>query len=359
MEAIDVVLQSAHEREAYAKGSATRILNFLADLEQDIDGKLRARIARMSERDKANFVSGRLRGQYSTDRLQALLDSIKELSERWAQITSENVNLSAKELAAGEIALNAEVMALQGVIGPQVSISQVVSAAYAQPLMAKPLNEYFKDQKASVRRTVTQSLRRSFVAGETVDQAVKSLIGTKALAFKDGEMKKHRDGVRMLVRTSFTHIANVSTQETFKQLGVEKWRFLSVLDSRTSKICGGLSGTEWSVSNSNAPYPPRHSNCRSIAIWADDSLEGETQASNMSSPKQVDASLTYEELLKRQPIEFQREQFTALQWKLWRSGKVKLRGLSDTKGTRELTDGQLRDRYSSIISRIGDTRQAA
>lgn len=358
MEAIDAVLQSAHEREAYAKGTATRILNFLLDLEEDTAAKLAARIERLSERDKTNFIAGRSRGQYSTDRLQRLLDSIREASAEWGRITQENVNISAKELVAAELQLQGQVLALQGIVGEGLSIQSVVGAVYAQPLMARPLREYFKDQEASVRRTITDSIRRSFVAGETTEQAVRSLMGTKALKFEDGDIKKHRDGVRMLVRTSFTHISNVTTQQTFKALGVKRWRFLSVLDSRTSKICGGLSGTVWLVSNNNAPYPPRHPNCRSIAIWGDESLDGETQSSNMATAGPVDANLTYEQLLKRQPVKWQREQFTALQWRLWRSGQVKLRGLSDTKGTRELTDNQLRVRYSGIVDQLNVTQAA-
>ncbi len=358
MDYIDAVFQAAHEREGYAKGSATRILNFLRELELDIDTKLRARIARLSERDKNNFVQGRSRGQYSTERLTQLLAEIQALSVRWAKITEDNIKLSAKELAAAEVALQAEVMAIQGVLGPTVSVQQVVSAAYAQPLMARPLKEYFKDQETAVKRTITNALRRSFVSGETVDEAVKSIIGTNALKGRDGDLRKHRQGVEMLVRTSFNHLSNVATQEMFRNLGVRKWRYLSVLDNRTSTICAGLSGTEWSVSNRRAPYPPRHQNCRSLAIWGDEPLEG-TQASNMAKPGQVPANLTYEELLKRQPVAWQREQFTALQWKLWRSGEVSLRGLSDTKGTRGLTDGELRLRYARTIRQLGESRQAA
>lgn len=359
MEAIDAAIQAAHEREAYAKGTATRILNFLRDLEIDTAAKLAARIARMSERDKVNFINGRSRGQYSTERLQRLLESIQEASIEWRRITEDNIGISAKELAAAELQLQGQVLTIQGVLGEGVALQSVVRAVYSQPLMAKPLREYFKDQEASVRRTITDSIRRSFVAGETVDQTVQSLFGTDALKFTDGDLRKNRNGVRGLARTALNHVSATTTLETFKALGVENWIFSAVADSRTSTICSGLDHTRWKVSNNNAPLPPRHINCRSVALFGDTPIEG-TRASNLAAgPGQVDATLSYEELLRRQPVAWQRQQFTRLQWDLWRSGKVKLRGLSDTKGTRELTDGQLRARYSAVISRLENQTRAA
>ena len=362
MEAIDALFQGSHEREAFAKGTATRILNFLRELEIDTAAKLTARIEAMSQRDKANFIRNRTRGQYSTERLQRLLVSIQELSAEWRQITEVEIGKSAREIAAAEIALQAQTLELVGVVGEGVSLNAVVSAAYAQPLLAQPLRQYFTEQQAGVKRAITRSLQRSFVAGETVDQTVKSLLNTSVFARRQGEdLRKQRNAVRMLARTGLNHIATVTTRETFKALNVEYWIFLSVLDGRTSTVCKGLSRTRWKVTNDSAPWPPRHPNCRSTPIWGDEEIEGGTQSSNMANgPTPVSAELSYEELMRRQPIAWQRQQFSARQWQLYNEGNVPLRGLSDTKMTRELTDGELEIRYSEILGRLnGADRQAA
>ncbi len=359
MEAIDAVLQSAHEREAYAKGTATRILNFLRDLEIDTAAKLAARIDRMSERDKINFINGRSRGQYSTERLQRLLDTIRETSSEWRRLTEENIGVSAKELAAAELALQGQVMAIQGVIGEGLSISSVVSAAYSQPLLAKPLNEFFKDQEASVRKTITDSIRRSFVSGETTEQAVKSLIGTKALNFTDGDLRKNRNGVRMLARTALNHVANVTAIDSFKALGVEKYVIVATIDRRTSPICMGLDGNVYAVSNKSAPRPPFHPNCRTTIMAYLDGLEDETRASNgPDGPKQVKYQ-TYKEWFAKQPASFQRDQLTALQYRLYKNGGLSLDKFADIKSMRSITDAELRVKYASIISRITPIKVAA
>ena len=359
MEAIDAALQAAHEREKYAKGSATRILNFLRDLEEDTAAKLAARIERMSERDKANFVQGRSRGQYSTERLQRLLLSIQEMSVQWRRITEENIGISAKELVAAELQLQSNVLALQGVLGEGITAQAVVSAVYSQPLMAKPLREYFKDQEASVRKTVTDSIRRSFVAGETVEQTVKSLMGTKALKYTDGDLRKHRNGVRMLARTALNHVSNVTAIDSFKALGVEKYVLVATLDGRTSSICRSLDGRKYSVDNASAPRPPFHGNCRTFMMADLPGLEDETRASNGPTGAKQIKYQTYKEWFAKQPASFQRDQLTALQYKLYKNGGLSLDKFADLKSFKELTDIELRAKYSAIIGRIGDTAKAA
>jgi len=361
VEAIDALFQASHEREAYAKGTATRILNFLRDLEVDTAAKLAARIERLSERDKANFVRNRTRGQYSTERLERLLDSIRETSIEWRRLTEENIGLSAKEVAASELALQTKALEIAGVIGEGISIQAAVSAAYAQPLLARPLREYFKDQQASVRRAITDSLRRSFVAGETVDQAVKSLIGTKALNYTDGDLRKNRNGVRMLVRTGLNHISNVTTRETYKALGVTHVIFIGVMDSRQSTICAGLSGRRLDLNNPNEPFPLRHPNCRSTIVPDIEGLSDTTRpAVGANGVTQIPADLTYKEFFDRQPVSWQRDQLTALQYRLYREGNLEFSQFSDVKFTRELTDGELEIRYSEILGRLnGADRQAA
>lgn len=45
-----------------------------------------------------------------------------------------------------------------------------------------------------------------------------------------------------------------------------RWRYSAVMDDRTSAICTELNGTEWRFNDPNAPFPPRHPNCRSIVV---------------------------------------------------------------------------------------------
>ena len=45
-----------------------------------------------------------------------------------------------------------------------------------------------------------------------------------------------------------------------------RWRYAAVMDNRTSETCIELNGTEWLFADQNAPFPPRHPNCRSVVV---------------------------------------------------------------------------------------------
>lgn len=83
-----------------------------------------------------------------------------------------------------------------------------------------------------------------------------------------------------------------------------------------------------------------------------DGLEDETRASNgPDGPKQVKYQ-TYREWFAKQPASFQRDQLTVLQYKLYKQGGLSLDKFSDLKSFKELTDGQLRTRYSAVVKRL-------
>ena len=63
-----------------------------------------------------------------------------------------------------------------------------------------------------------------------------------------------------LARTEFNHIANQATEDSYKANGVEKYKFVATLDTRTSAICQELSGQVFLLSEAEegVNYPPMH-----------------------------------------------------------------------------------------------------
>ena len=67
-----------------------------------------------------------------------------------------------------------------------------------------------------------------------------------------------------LARTEFNHIANQATKESYKSTdGLEKYKYVATLDSRTSEICQNMSGKIFLLKEAQegVNYPPLHSNC--------------------------------------------------------------------------------------------------
>lgn len=73
---------------------------------------------------------------------------------------------------------------------------------------------------------------------------------------------------RRLVRTESAFVSGELTGEAYKECDVEKYRYVSVLDLKTSKICRELDGKVFNVKDKQAGknYPPMHPWCRSTTI---------------------------------------------------------------------------------------------
>lgn len=107
-----------------------------------------------------------------------------------------------------------------------------------------------------------------------------------------------------LVRTETNYIANQAELESYKESGIEKYRFVATLDSRTSEICRSLDGQEFPVSDaqSGVSLPPMHAHCRSttISVISEKCLENlERRAKNPDgTTSKVPADMSYREWKK-------------------------------------------------------------
>ncbi len=110
---------------------------------------------------------------------------------------------------------------------------------------------------------------------------------------------------RRLVRTESAYVANAATKESYSEAGISKYRFVAVLDNRTSELCSALDGKvfelEKAVAGTN--YPPMHPFCRSptIAVFDYDELKGmERRAKDENGNTiRVPADMTYREWYDR------------------------------------------------------------
>ena len=68
-----------------------------------------------------------------------------------------------------------------------------------------------------------------------------------------------------LIRTESAYVANQATALAYEECEIERYEYISVLDGRTSKVCQGLDGQIFKVSEkeTGVNFPPAHAHCRS------------------------------------------------------------------------------------------------
>ena len=110
---------------------------------------------------------------------------------------------------------------------------------------------------------------------------------------------------RRLVRTESAYISNSAELESYKECGIEEFRFIATLDMRTSELCASMDGKRFKVEDGvpGENVPPLHPWCRSTtaAVIDGEVTEGlERRARDPETGKTylVPADMTYEEWKK-------------------------------------------------------------
>ncbi len=106
---------------------------------------------------------------------------------------------------------------------------------------------------------------------------------------------------RRIVRTESAYVANAAQMSAYDEAGVEKYRFIATLDSKTSEVCAALDGKVFPAKDAKpgTNYPPMHPFCRSttIAEFGEETLAGmERRARDKDgNVVKVPADMGYEE----------------------------------------------------------------
>jgi SPP1 gp7 family putative phage head morphogenesis protein len=177
------------------------------------------------------------------------------------------------------------------------------------------------------------------LAGETTDNIVRTLRGTKALRYKDGVLNGNYRSAEALVRTSIQSVANEARIETYREndkliKGIE-WS--ATFDSRTSDICASLDGLQWDLEyvplGHGTPFPGMiaHWNCRSTTVaiiksWKELGAKGKfkeiPESTRAAMDGRVSSKKNYEAWLKGKDKKTQEEVLGVGKRKLWKEGKL-------------------------------------
>lgn len=354
----DLLVQIASRHAVYLEGAKTRYAReferFLEAMQDDI-------LARLARVDPQSLTASRLDRLLKAVRT-TLDDGFGDYERVWRQQLGE-----LSEYEAGF-----ELRSLQQ-LGLDVDLTlpapaQVFTAAFAQPLsvegpdQGKLLASFYRDWTDRNKVRITNAIRLAAAQGQTTEQLVRRIRGTRAVKYRDGLIEATRRDVTMMARTALQHIAVQSREATWEAnaqviRGVE---WVSVLDSRTSPMCRGLDGQIFD--RKKGPRPPIHVGCRSTVVPVlkgrlRELQGGGTQfARGEDGPTRVSANLDYYDWLKTQSAEFQDSVIGSKRGKLLREGGLsaeRFRELQLDKTFRERTLAEMRELEPLAFDRAG------
>ena len=325
---------AVHHRIGLGRYSNTVIRRVMAlsnRIEQDI-------VARLSAADLTDL--GRTRLEQTLAELRSIQAS------GWAVI-SDKFMADMDALAGNELAFGQSLAQAAGDIRVSTftgapALTQVIAAARARPFQGRVLKDWLKGAEESQAKQVREVIRQGVVEGQTIDQMVRAIRGTRAAQYRDGALEVSRRGAETMVRTAVTHVSNVAQMQVFEANAdvIKAWKFCATLDSRTSLVCASLHGKQFALGA--GPLPPRHPNCRSIAIPVVAPIEG---------LKPFEAP-TFSAWLKKQPLAVQENILGVSRAKLFLSGGLTLDRFVDRAG-QTLTLDQLRRRDATAFAKAG------
>jgi SPP1 gp7 family putative phage head morphogenesis protein len=227
-------------------------------------------------------------------------------------------------------------------------------------------SDFIRSNTESHYNQINNIVQRGFIRGETV-----SVMRKKIRETSEGMIRREAD---TLARTGFNHYASQANEVMIEANAdvLQEYYYIVTFDSRTSDRCIGVSklnkkGNRLKVGDSKAPQPPLHFNCRTrrMAVPGDFEPEGTKAAvggqegkqaeekfqerdkrrrtasqvryrgrkdKDIFKPGQVDASLTYDQWLRKQPRWFINDTLGPRRAKLWLEDGVALTKFSDMLG---------------------------
>lgn len=229
------------------------------------------------------------------ERLQNLMSQVDTVMQ---QVYQQEKQFDTKLLEQlGEKAYYHSIYNMQKETGLAFSFSHVSRKQIDQALQMKWSGKHFSDRIWQNTQQLADSLKDelliSLLTGRTDRETEESI-----QAQCGGGAKQ----ARRLVRTESCYMAGELTAQSYIDCGIKNYRYVAVLDLRTSEICRELDGKVFSVKDRKAGvnYPPMHPYCRSTTISVIDDKILRNMKRSAYNPEtgrteMVPADMTYEQ----------------------------------------------------------------
>jgi hypothetical protein len=230
----DAAVGHAVDLSRYSNGVVRRIIALLNRADADLFGQLGAALSTMTPE------------AFTVEWLEQMLVSVCRLNLSAYQAIQRELTTELQALAAYEAqyqySLFRETLPLQVVnlVGvATVSAETAYAAAMSRPFQGVLLREWAQRAGEARMIRIRDALRMGFVEGQTVDQMVRRLRGTRAAGYADGLIEIDRRNAAAVVRTAVQHTA-ATVRDRFHEANaglIKAIEWVSTLDSRTSHAC--------------------------------------------------------------------------------------------------------------------------
>lgn len=303
--------------DRYGKTVARKIIKMLIELDPVIEAHLLKVMGRLDE------------NRFTVKRLQSELKTLRDLLEEtykamFAALDAEMGDLS-EVLGDKQLALLSNIIpddALSKVPLIAIPANQIYSAATAKPFQGRLLKEWADTLAEGNLTKIANAIQAGFLTGQTTQQIVQKVMGTKANKYKDGILEINRRNATMIVRTAVSHYASTARDKMFSEnkdyIKGQVW--CSTLDTRTSPTCIARDGKEYTLKGEpighDLPYlggaGRAHIGCRSTMVpilksWKEMGFDFEEMkpSTRSSMDGQVPEDTKYSDWLQRQSFERQ------------------------------------------------------
>lgn len=357
------------------------LLELMDKVDRDIINKLRIRLQK--------FVGKPYNPR--TEKFKALLTEVRAIraaafKELEKKFTNSVIDLSKIEVDFEKRMLEA---ALPVIIDFETVSNETLTAIVTTAPFGdgneggRTIKQWFSTLKASDQTRFFSAIQVGMFQGESIDEIVGRVRGTKQFGFRDGVLGLTRRQIEAVVRTGVNGISNTAREAIWAANAelVSFLRWTSTLDGRTSAICRSRDGKFATLTaeplptgakqlEPNGARPPAHVSCRSVMVavfskegvlatigtrpfvrsgksikrinfrdMAKQKLGADTWAGLTEAERRlqigkvrnawadknigtVPADVTYNEWLSRQPASFQDEVLGKTKGQLFRTGKV-------------------------------------
>ena len=264
---------------------------------RNVQDKILAWYIRLAENNEVSFT--RAKQMLTNQELEEFRWSIEEyirhgqenaISQQWIkELENASVRVHISKLEAMQIEIQQQVEALAGSMDVKLPelLQEIYTEGYYQTAyelqkgtntvrdikkldtatiektMSKPWTvdkKTFSDRiwsnKEQLIDTLNKDLTQSIIRGDAPDKLIKNI----ADKFETSKRQTGR-----LVMTESAYFSSQSRLDSYKDLGVEKYKIVATLDLKTSEKCRGLDSKVFNINEYkvNITAPPFHVNCRS------------------------------------------------------------------------------------------------
>lgn len=231
----DAAIGHAVDLSRYSNGAVRRIIALLNRTDADLFGQLGVALSQMSPE------------AFTVEWLEQVLTSVRRLNLSAYQQIERELTTELQALAAYEAqyqhqlfraTLPVQVVNLVGVA--TVSAETAYAAAMARPFQGVLLREWAQRAGEARMVRIRDALRMGFVEGQTIDQMVRRLRGTRAAGYADGLIEIDRRNAAAVVRTAVQHTA-ATVRDRFHAANadlIKAIEWVSTLDTRTCFVAG-------------------------------------------------------------------------------------------------------------------------